>query len=97
MIDIHSISVSRATKMTSMSIRAAEDQGEIMTAPQSFRIELDRPRCEGHGLCEEAAPNLMHLDDEGELMIDQSEVEGVDVNAARAAVRACPVAALKLS
>ena len=34
----------------------------------SMRIELDRPRCEGHGLCEEAAPALMHLDDDGELV-----------------------------
>ena len=31
------------------------------------RIELDHPRCEGHGLCEEAAPQLMHLDDDGGL------------------------------
>ncbi|WP_026818834.1 ferredoxin [Arthrobacter castelli] len=58
---------------------------------------MDRPRCEGHGLCEEAAPNLMHLDDEGELVIDLAEVEGADLKAARAAVRVCPVAALKLS
>ena len=33
-------------------------------------IEIDRPRCEGHGLCEEAAPDLMHLDDHGDLVID---------------------------
>lgn len=62
----------------------------------SLRIELDRSRCEGHGLCEEAAPHLMHLDDEGELVIDIPEVEGADVEAAKAAVRVCPVAALKL-
>ena len=40
-----------------------------------MRIVLDRPRCEGHGLCEEAAPALMHLDDDGELVIDQEEFE----------------------
>lgn len=62
----------------------------------SLRIELDRSRCEGHGLCEEAAPHLMHLDDDGELVIDIPEVEGADVEAAKAAVRVCPVAALKL-
>lgn len=62
-----------------------------------MRIELDRPRCEGHGLCEEAAPRLMHLDDDGELVIDVPEVEsGGDEAAAKAAVRICPVAALKL-
>lgn len=60
------------------------------------RIELDRPRCEGHGLCEEAAPHLMHLDDDGELILDQVEVGEDDLEAARDAVRVCPVAALKL-
>lgn len=60
------------------------------------RIELDRPRCEGHGLCEEAAPDLMHLDDDGELIIDQPEVGDADLQAAQDAVRVCPVAALKL-
>jgi len=61
-----------------------------------MKIELDRPRCEGHGLCEEAAPKLMHLDDDGDLVIDVPEVDGADVDAARAAVRVCPVAALRL-
>jgi ferredoxin len=60
------------------------------------RIELDRPRCEGHGLCEEAAPLLMHLDDDGELVLDVPEVDGADRDAAEAAVRVCPVAALRL-
>lgn len=59
-------------------------------------IELDRPRCEGHGLCEEAAPELMHLDDADELVIDVPEVEGDQIPRAQAAVRVCPVAALRL-
>ena len=61
-----------------------------------MRIELDQPRCEAHGLCEEAAPDLMHLDDNADLVIDVPEVEGDALERARAAVRACPVAALKL-
>lgn len=63
-----------------------------------MKILLDRPRCEGHGLCEEAAPQLLHLDDEGELVIDREEVdEGTqDAADASAAVRVCPVAALRL-
>ena len=60
-------------------------------------IELDRPRCEGHGLCEEAAPHLMHLDDEGELIIDTPEIRDADLTAAQDAVRVCPVAALRLT
>jgi ferredoxin len=64
-----------------------------------MKIILDRPRCEGHGLCEEAAPDLMHLDDDGELVLDVEDVEDAskDADAARAAVRVCPVAALRLA
>lgn len=61
-----------------------------------MQIIVDRPRCEGHGLCEEAAPRLMHLDDEGELVLDRETVDGDDLEAAKAAVRVCPVAALRL-
>ncbi len=61
-----------------------------------MRIELDEPRCEGHGMCEEAAPRLMHLDEDGMLILDQVEVEGADLESAKAAVRVCPVAALRL-
>jgi ferredoxin len=61
-----------------------------------MRIVLDRDRCEGHGLCEEAAPSLMHLDDDGELVIDREEVGEADLALANAAVRVCPVAALRL-
>lgn len=62
-----------------------------------MRIVVDRTRCEGHGLCEEAAPELMHLDADGELVIDQEEVDGDQLAAANAAVRVCPVAALRLT
>ncbi|MFB7333249.1 ferredoxin [Streptomyces adustus] len=61
-----------------------------------MRIVLDRPRCEGHGLCEEAAPQLMHLDDEGELVLDREQVDGGDAALAQAAARVCPVAALRV-
>jgi ferredoxin len=62
-----------------------------------MRIEIDRPRCEGHGLCEEAAPDLLHLDDDGEVVIDVAEVDEEALERARAAVRICPVAALRLA
>lgn len=62
-----------------------------------MNLVLDRPRCEGHGLCEEAAPTLMHLDDEGELVLDVDSVAEADVAAAQSAVRVCPVAALRLA
>ncbi|WP_415941844.1 ferredoxin [Streptomyces sp. 067-1] len=62
-----------------------------------MKIVLDRPRCEGHGLCEEAAPRLMHLDDEGELVLDRGEFDAADAALANAAVRVCPVAALRIA
>ncbi|MFD8426940.1 MULTISPECIES: ferredoxin [Streptomyces] len=62
-----------------------------------MKIVLDRPRCEGHGLCEEAAPRLMHLDDEGELVLDREEFDAADAALANAAVRVCPVAALRIA
>lgn len=61
-----------------------------------MKIILDAPRCEGHGLCEEVAPKLMHLDDAGELILDVVDVDDSQLEEAKAAVRVCPVAALKL-
>jgi len=61
-----------------------------------MNIVVDWPRCEGHGLCEEAAPQLMHLDEDGELVLDVEEVDDANLEAAKAAVRVCPVAALRL-
>ena len=61
-----------------------------------MQLILDQPRCEGHGLCEEAASTLMHLDDEGDLVLDVEQIDDQDLDAARAAVRVCPVAALRL-
>ncbi|MGC9667582.1 ferredoxin [Planosporangium sp. 12N6] len=61
-----------------------------------MKIVLDRPRCEGHGLCEEAAPGLMHLDDDGDLVLDREELSDADAALANAAVRVCPVAALRI-
>ncbi|MFE6287422.1 ferredoxin [Streptomyces sp. NPDC057877] len=62
-----------------------------------MKIVLDRPRREGHGLCEEAAPQLTHLDDEGELVLDREAFDAADAALAQAAVRVCPVAALRIA
>lgn len=71
---------------------------DVMTKLRNaMKIILDRPRCEGHGLCEEVAPTLMHLDDAGELVLDVVDVNDDQLDAAKEAVRVCPVAALKLA
>ncbi|WP_043285708.1 MULTISPECIES: ferredoxin [Paraburkholderia] len=61
-----------------------------------IKLILDRPRCEGHGLCEEVAAQLLHIDDEGYAAIDVNEISTANLAAAQAAARVCPVAALKL-
>jgi ferredoxin len=61
------------------------------------KLVVDRNRCEGYGLCQQAAGDLIHLSDEDEPIIDVAEISAAHRPAANAAVRACPVAALSLS
>ncbi|WP_067180116.1 ferredoxin [Microtetraspora niveoalba] len=61
-----------------------------------MRIIVDEARCEGYGFCAEAAPHLLELDDEGDLKVLSEEVASGDAAQAEAAVRVCPVAALRL-
>ena len=61
-----------------------------------MKLIVDVARCEGHGLCEDAAPGLLHLDDAGDLVIDRADLGDDDLAAANSAVRVCPVAALRV-
>ncbi|MFB7297724.1 ferredoxin [Streptomyces rubiginosohelvolus] len=60
-----------------------------------MRVTVDRDRCEGHGLCEDTAPDLFRIDDEGELILRFADVvpPGQE-HRADEAVRVCPVGAL---
>lgn len=60
------------------------------------RIEVDRDRCEGHGLCEQTAPQVYRLDDEGEVELLLQEVPPELRARAEAGARVCPVAALRV-
>jgi ferredoxin len=62
-----------------------------------LKIELDRDRCEGYGLCEDSAPELFAVDDEGVLELLQETVPTDLREKAKRAVEACPVAALGLA
>lgn len=59
-------------------------------------IDVDRDRCEGHGLCEATAPEVYRLDDDGvvELVVDHIAPELLAKSEAGA--RICPVAALRV-
>jgi ferredoxin len=61
-----------------------------------MRIEVDRTRCEGFGMCEEVAPELYSLDEEGELRVREGELPAELEGLAAAGARVCPVAALRL-
>ena len=61
-----------------------------------MRVEVDRARCEGHGMCEGAYPEVFRLDDDGELEILEAEIPPDRRRRVESAVRLCPVAALRL-
>lgn len=64
-----------------------------------MRISIDRDRCEGHGLCEEKAPEVFSLDDDGNLTyhFEGTAVPVEHQDAARSATTVCPVLALRLA
>lgn len=58
-------------------------------------VQVDRAKCEGFGFCEEAVPDVFRLDDDGVLHIDEAAAQTATATLP-AAVRVCPVAALRL-
>jgi ferredoxin len=60
------------------------------------KLVVDVRRCEGHGLCAEAAPGLFEINDDGDLVVlmDGDQVPEGQRDAAAAAARVCPVGAL---
>ncbi|MFI7015951.1 ferredoxin [Streptomyces sp. NPDC050164] len=62
-----------------------------------MRITVDRSRCEGHGLCEGAAPALLQADEGYAELLFEGEVPADQQAAAIRAVRVCPIAALRVT
>ncbi|TNC29270.1 ferredoxin [Amycolatopsis alkalitolerans] len=60
-----------------------------------WTVTADFARCEGHGLCVEEAPGHLRMDDDL-VAITEDVVTGDELPGVRAAVRVCPVAALRL-
>lgn len=61
-----------------------------------MKVVVDRNRCEGYGFCEERAPEMFRLDEDGELDVLSESAPEDQKDAVRRAVRSCPVAALLL-
>jgi ferredoxin len=58
------------------------------------RIHVDQARCEGHGVCQAAAPEVFDLDDDGVVLVRLDPVPAELEALARSAVNQCPVAAM---
>ncbi|MFJ9870042.1 ferredoxin [Streptomyces sp. NPDC101165] len=61
-----------------------------------MKLLLDSTRCQGYGLCQEPAPELIDLDEWGYAQVRAHEVPQGGGAAAGAAVAACPNSALRL-
>jgi len=60
-------------------------------------LEVDRIRCDGHGICAELLPELISLDDWGYPMVKRGPLPDHLAELAGRAVDACPVLALRLA
>jgi ferredoxin len=60
-----------------------------------MKILIDRDRCEGHGQCVAAAPDVVDLDDDGIAILRTSESIAEDL--LKRAADVCPVAALTVN
>jgi ferredoxin len=61
-----------------------------------MRIDADRDRCEGHGLCVDTAPEVYDLDDDAVVVLRHEVVPAALERRAEAGARVCPVAALRV-
>jgi ferredoxin len=60
-------------------------------------LQVDRIRCDGHGLCAELLPELISLDDWGYPIVKSGPLPDHLSELARRAVADCPVLALRLA
>lgn len=68
-----------------------------MAPSKSHRLSVDMNRCEGYGMCQQVAPDLIHLNEDDEPVINVADISATRKPVADAAVHACPVVALHLS
>ncbi|MBC3839397.1 ferredoxin [Streptacidiphilus sp. 4-A2] len=61
-----------------------------------MKLLLDPTRCQGYGLCQEAAATLIDLDEFGYASVRSRELQPTDLAAASDAVGRCPNTALRL-
>ena len=62
-----------------------------------MRIEVDRTKCSGMGLCEVAAPAIFEVGEDGQTHVLVDQVSEADIAAVEEAVANCPAMALSLT
>ena len=67
----------------------------VSAKPPRQQLSVDWQACDGHGLCAEILPELVHLDEWHFPVVDRAVPRNLE-RLARAAVVACPKLALKL-
>ena len=62
-----------------------------------MKVVVDLAKCTGHGICESIADDVFEVQDDGTLVIHDSERPESDRDRMRQAVTQCPAAALNLT
>jgi ferredoxin len=62
----------------------------------TYRIVVDRSRCESNAVCERIAPEVFQVSEDDELRILKTEVGSDLLEKVRRAVERCPRAALRI-
>ncbi len=60
----------------------------------SYRIVIDREKCQGIGACVGTAPDVFEIDNEGKSVVINAE--GADDETVHATAEACPLEAISL-
>ncbi len=60
----------------------------------SHRVRVNPIACEAHGMCVELLPERISFDDWGYPVVDETPLQGREVEHAMRAARACPTFAL---
>lgn len=61
-----------------------------------MKVQVDRERCQGHGMCWMVAGEIFLADDEGLTYVESEEIEDAQEDAARSAAGICPESAISL-
>ena len=67
-----------------------------MSESPAARIEVDRDRCTGIGICESLDPDHFEVLDDGSLAVLKAAVADDELEQAVAAIDGCPAEALRL-